>query len=202
MQLTETAYEPSLLEKWRMEMVSESKIEQLLMEYTALFCGVIKTVNQRKHFENYLRGLMSELPRKSVEPIALAFTGEKGVRSLQQFMKRSPLDEAAILKEYQKQLAMRISSENGMLSVDGSDSVKKGKHSVGVGRQYCGTIGKVESCQAGVFTAYAGGAMGLLIENCIFKRNGSAKNTKICAKTATCLKIKYFRPKMKLRCLK
>jgi SRSO17 transposase len=71
-------------------------------------------------------------------------------------MKRSPLDDGAILSEYQNQLAVRISSENGMLSVDGSDSIKKGTHSVGVGRQYCGTIGKVESCQAGVFTAYAG----------------------------------------------
>lgn len=156
MQLTPTAYEPNLLEKWRTEMVCENNIEQLLAEYTALFCEVIKISNQRVHFENYLRGLMSELPRKSVEPIALAFAGEKGVRPMQQFMKRSPLDNDAILGEYQRQLAVRISSENGMLSVDGSDSVKKGTNSVGVGRQYCGTLGKVESCQAGVFTAYAG----------------------------------------------
>lgn len=156
MQLTPTAYEPKLLEKWRMEMVSENKIEELLVEYTILFGDVIKIRNQRVHFENYLRGLMSELPRKSVEPIALSFVGENGVRSMQQFMKRSPLDDEAILNEYQNQLAARISSENGMLSVDGSDSVKKGAHSVGAGRQYCGTVGKVESCQAGVFTAYAG----------------------------------------------
>ena len=156
MQLTQTGYDSSLLEKWRMEMVSESNIEGLLTEYSALFCNVIKISNQRVHFGNYLRGLMSELPRKSVEPIALSFVGENGVRSMQQFMKRSPLDDGAILNEYQNQLATRISSENGMLSVDGSDSVKKGTHSVGVGRQYCGTIGKVDSCQAGVFTAYAG----------------------------------------------
>jgi SRSO17 transposase len=125
MQLTPTAYEPNLLEKWRMEMVNESNIDGLLKEYTYLFCDVIKISNQRVHFENYLRGLMSELPRKSVEPIALAFVGENGVRSMQQFMKRSPLDDGAILNEYQNQLALRISSENGMLSVDGSDSVKK-----------------------------------------------------------------------------
>ena len=156
MQLTATAYEPKFLEKWRTEMVSEDSIERLLTEYTTLFCEVIKTRNQRVHFENYIRGLMSELSRKSIEPIALALVGEKGVRSMQQFMKRSPLDDEAIMGEYQKQLAVRITSKNGMLSVDGSDSVKKGTDSVGVGRQYCGTVGKVESCQAGVFTAYAG----------------------------------------------
>lgn len=40
--------------------------------------------------------------------------------------------------------------------MDGSDFVKKGKNSIGVKRQYCGRLGKVESCQAGVFAAYAG----------------------------------------------
>jgi SRSO17 transposase len=42
-----------------------------------------------------------------------------------------------------------------MLSSDGSDFVKKGKHSAGVKRQYCGRLGKVDNCQAGVFVAYA-----------------------------------------------
>ena len=156
MQITQTGFDANLLEKWRISVIDENNIVKLLSEYVSGYASVIKISNQRIHFENYLHGLMSELSRKSVEPIALCTVGEKGVRPMQQFMKRSTLDDDAVLDEYQKQLAQRISSDNGMLSVDGSDSVKKGGYSAGVGRQYCGTVGKIESCQAGVFVAYAG----------------------------------------------
>jgi SRSO17 transposase len=105
---------------------------------------------------NYLMGLMSDLGRKSVEPIALKIVGEKGVRPLQQFMTRSPLKDGCILGMYQNVFAESVSSENGMLSVDSSENAKKGKNSAGVGRQYCGRLGKVENCQSGVFCAYAG----------------------------------------------
>ena len=42
-----------------------------------------------------------------------------------------------------------------MLTVDSCESVKKGKESVGVARQYCGEVGKVENCQSGVFVGYS-----------------------------------------------
>lgn len=99
---------------------------------------------------------MSNLDRKSIEPIALSMIGGSGVRALQQFVTRSTLDDAAVLGEYQRKLGKTITSGNGMLSVDGSGFVKKGKNSAGVSRQYCGEVGKTENCQAGVFCAYAG----------------------------------------------
>ena len=101
MQLTKTEYSSELLEKWRNEEISEQKITGLLAQYVRSYDKVITNKTQRIHFENYLMGLMSNLDRKSVEPIALSTTGEKGVRSLQQFMTRSALDDSTVLGEYQ-----------------------------------------------------------------------------------------------------
>ena len=154
MQTIRTEYVPELLAEWKNK-VTEEQITKQLTEYAEQFDSVIKNENQRVHFENYIKGLMSNLERKSVEPIALRITGEKGVRSLQQFMKRSPLDDELILDTHQNNLNT-VSSRNGMVSVDSTENAKKGKNSAGVGRQYCGRLGKIENCQSGVFCAYAG----------------------------------------------
>lgn len=106
--------------------------------------------------QTVIRGLLSPLERKSIEPIALYFSGEEYVRPLQQFFSRSSFKEQPILETYRKLLSEQIGSPRGMLSVDDTSFVKKGKHSVGVKRQYCGRLGKTENCQCGVFLAYAG----------------------------------------------
>ena len=69
MQLTRTEYSKELLEKWKNEEVTESKITDLLALYVRSYDTVISNKTQKVHFENYLRGLMSNLDRKSVEPI-------------------------------------------------------------------------------------------------------------------------------------
>jgi hypothetical protein len=57
---------------------------------------------------------------------------------------------------YQKLLSQQIGDGSGMLSVDDTGFVKKGKHSVGVKRQYCGCLGKTKNYQSGMFLAYVG----------------------------------------------
>ncbi|EQD24036.1 MAG: putative transposase, partial [Leptospirillum sp. Group IV 'UBA BS'] len=108
----------------------------------------------------YLAGLCSNLVRKSVEPIALAMN--VGVRSLQRLMTGRDWDEDAMRHLYKEQLAREIASVTpeeislSMITVDDSSFVKKGKESVGVARQYCGRLGKVDNCQSGVFAGFAG----------------------------------------------
>lgn len=103
----------------------------------------------------YISGLLSNSKAKSVEPIALEFLEQRSVRSLQRFMKTYNWDQEAIELRHQSMLSEMIATPEGMINIDGSDFVKKGKESVGVARQYCGEVGKVENSQSGVFVGYS-----------------------------------------------
>ncbi len=103
----------------------------------------------------YLSGLMSNAQAKSVEPIALELLDRSSVRSLQMFMKNYRWDHQGMQCAHQSMLAQLIGRPEGMLTVDSCEFPKKGKESVGVGRQYCGSLGKVENCQSGVFVGYS-----------------------------------------------
>ena len=102
-----------------------------------------------------LKGLMSGLKRKSLDPIASNFLEKGQFRALVNFMSDSDWDDEGMLEFYQADLAGLVSGPSGMLTVDGCDFPKKGNMSVGVKRQYCGRLGKVDNCQAGVFLGYA-----------------------------------------------
>ena len=113
----------------------------------------------------YLRGLKSSLERKTAEGMALLLLNPVSVRRLQDFITNYRWDHDGMLGAYQEALARVIAGpeDEGMLNVDSSEFVKKGRESVGVGRQYCGNLGKVENCQSSVFVGYAGeGVYGLV----------------------------------------
>jgi len=103
----------------------------------------------------YISGLISNKEAKSVEPIALDFLGKGGVRPLQRFMKTCRWDREEMELKNQISLSVTISDPDGMFTVDSCENAKKGKESVGVARQYCGSMGKVENCQSGLFLGYS-----------------------------------------------
>lgn len=107
----------------------------------------------RQHFFNYMVGQFSDLERKSIEPIALAVK-DGNVRALQRFVSDAPWDENNMISKYRNFVNDDLGSPDGALVFDESGFVKKGQDSIGVARQYCGTIGKVDNCQVGVFAAY------------------------------------------------
>jgi len=103
----------------------------------------------------YISGMISNKDAKSIEPIALDFLGKEGVRPLQRFMKNCRWDHDEMELKNQVMLSESISDPDGMITTDSCEFVKKGKESVGVARQYCGSMGKVENCQSGVFVGYS-----------------------------------------------
>lgn len=108
----------------------------------------------RDHFFHYMVGQFSALDRKSIEPIALQVEGGN-VRAMQRGISDAVWDDAQMLRTYHRLVEEDMGAPEGVVIVDESGFPKKGHDSVGVARQYCGALGKVENCQVGVFAAYA-----------------------------------------------
>jgi len=73
---------------------------------------------------------------------------------LQRFVSESPWPWDAVIEQLQAKAGRLLSSAEGVFVLDDSGFPQQGKKSVGVARQYCGTLGKVANCQTGVFLAY------------------------------------------------
>ncbi len=149
------AYDQDMIETMELESIRPEVITSELEKYLEKYKTSFANSSQVKYFETFEKGLLSEMDRKTIEPIALAFLDETEVRGFQQFFSRANFSDEGLLERYQTLLAETLGEAGGFLSVDGSDFPKKGTHSVGVARQYCGRLGKTENCQAGVFVGYA-----------------------------------------------
>jgi SRSO17 transposase len=108
----------------------------------------------REHFFHYMVGQFSELDRKSIEPMALQVEGGH-VRAMQRGISDAVWDDEQMLRTYHRLVNDDVGAPEGVVIFDESGFPKKGHDSVGVARQYCGALGKVENCQVGVFAAYA-----------------------------------------------
>src|SRR5688572_27254663 len=137
----------------------DSLVEEL-QAYHAIYSPLFQRREQRQWSAEYLRGLLLEIPRKSIEPMMLALQGadQNAIRAMQQFVGEGAWNDDAILKRHWREVDETLGDEDGVLTLDGSDFLKQGKESVGVKRQYCGEVGKRANCQAGVFLGYASDA--------------------------------------------
>ncbi len=125
-----------------------------LNDFVDLFRDCYKRDEQRGHAETIIKGFLSNLERKSIEPIALAY--DRKPRAMQKFMQDAPINTARMVGIYRNELSSRVSDPDGMLNIDSTEFPKKGDHSPGVARQHCGRLGKTENCQSWVFVGYTG----------------------------------------------
>jgi SRSO17 transposase len=110
----------------------------------------------RGNFYLYMVGQFSPLERKSIEPIALQVE-DGSVRAMQRFVSDVVWDDASMLRKYHTLVEDDLGDPRAALIFDESGIPKKGDDSAGVARQYCGSTGKVDNCQVGVFAGYASG---------------------------------------------
>ena len=125
-----------------------------LHTYVEQFKHSFTRADQLAWANRYIQGLLDTLPRKSCEPIALALG--VSVRQLQAFLAESAWSTLPVLTQHERLVARSLAdTDDGVFLVDESGMPKQGQHSAAVARQYCGALGKVASCQVGVFVGYA-----------------------------------------------
>ena len=127
----------------------ESELASLLTRIRPLFYRT----ESKKHAEQYVRGLLSPLERKNGWTIAER-VGEREPAALQRFLNLSPWDADALLELNREYAMEHLADPAGILVADPTGFAKKGTKSVGVQRQYSGTLGRIDNCQIATFLCY------------------------------------------------
>jgi len=123
-----------------------------LTKFVEPFAELLIQPVQRQHTADYLTGLISDLKRKNVESIAYRHDQDRG--NLQHFIGCAEWEHRPLMMELARQVGEELGEDDAVIVFDPSAFPKKGKKSVGVARQWCGRLGKVDNCQVAVYMAY------------------------------------------------
>ncbi len=129
------------------------KIKPELTRFLKQFDGCFGRVTTRRYLDLYVEGQLSNLPRKSIEPMADAFS--EPPRNLQEFLGLFRWDEQSVRDQAQQYVARRHTYPQSIGVIDETSFVKKGNKTACVQRQHCGAVGKTENCVVSVHLGYA-----------------------------------------------
>ena len=138
-----------------MDAAEFARIEESFLHYHAEFAPVFGRKQWRQRSRDYLRGLLVQAAERG-NAENLSEVTDASERVLQRFLSEAKWDDEAVIGKLQEYLGTRLAHPEAVWAVDESGFVKQGRKSVGVGRQYCGTVGKIANCQMGVFLAHVG----------------------------------------------
>src|SRR5262245_3006070 len=166
----------------REQLLADAEIDPILLRgvlprlerFLDPFVERLQRSEQEQHARHYVAGLLSDLEDKNVESIAYLHDQER--EPLQQFIGQSPWDHQPWLTELARQVGQQLGSPDGVLVFDPSAFAKKGSASVGVQRQWCARLGKVDNCQVGVYLAYVGRTEHALVDVRLFLPREWAKD--------------------------
>ena len=130
------------------------------------FVASLARKEQVDHASTFVQGLLSDLEHKNVESIAYRFG--QGRMPLQWFVGVSSWDHEPLRDELVRQVGERLGETDGVIVFDPSGFHKSGRNSVGVARQWCGRLGKVDNCQVAVYMGYASRFEHALVDTRLF----------------------------------
>lgn len=142
------------------------QLRPMLNAYLRKFDDCFGRREPMEHLKHYVLGQLSDLPRKSLEPIADA----AGIlpRTLQQFLAIHDWNHERVRDLLSQRVAQRPISRRAVGIIDETSHVKKGNKTAGVQRQWCGRLGKVENCVTTVHLGYADGDFHCLLDSDLF----------------------------------
>lgn len=171
------------------------RLEPLLTDYLERFEDCFARRDTRTHFPVYVRGQLSELPRKSVEPMALA--AGTSVRTLQEFLTFLKWDEGRMRKRVASIVAQEHADDESIGLIDETGWVKKGEQTPGVQRQYCGSVGKQENSIITVHLGYSAGDFHCLLDGDLFLPESWSADRQRCRRAGIPDEVVY-RPKTEI----
>ena len=160
--------------------------------------------DRQEPLNKYCLGLLLEGERKSIEPMAARLDSQntQAVRqSLQHFVANAPWSDETMLEQVRNQVLPGMQKQGPVVAwiVDDTGFPKKGKHSVGVARQYCGQVGKQDNCQVAVSLSVATWAASLPIAYRLYLPEEWAKDTERREKAGVPEEIRFqTKPKIAL----
>lgn len=178
-----------------MDLAQLASLRSELHRFARHFDACIRTCCSRRHLRTYLGGQLGDLPRKSVEPIAL----QAGVapRTLQQFLSLHRWDEEAMRDRLQERVAARHAHAEAIGVVDETASPKKGDKTPGVQRQHCGATGKTDNCIVTVHLGYVAGRFHALLDGDLYLPRSWAEDRERCRAAGIPDEVGY-RPKWQI----
>jgi SRSO17 transposase len=126
-----------------MDAIQLQSLQPALSQWIELFEPCFRKSVTYDHFQSYLIGLLADLRRKSIEPIALA--SGKAVRTMQEFLSMFAWDHTRMNRLLLHRVADRFAG-GGIGVIDATGHPKRGDKTPGVHRQYCGESGKIDNC--------------------------------------------------------
>jgi SRSO17 transposase len=186
---------PLAQEGYGMDAEQIRQLRPQLLEFLAEFNDCFARRDTRAHFPRYVEGQLSDLPRKSIEPMALKTNVP--VRTLQEFVSQHQWDNNRMRDRVQQIVMRDHHGEHSIGLIDETSFVKKGEKTPGVQRQHCGAVGKQENCIVTVHLGYSCGDFQCLIDDDLFLPESWSNDRSRCREAGIPDEVVY-RPKSEI----
>ena len=153
------------------------------------FVKALQSPEQQTNARHYVQGLLSDLDSKDAESIAYLHDRER--QGLQKFIGQAEWEHRPLVTELARQIGAELGEADAVLVFDPSAFAKKGTESVGVQRQWCGRLGKVDNCQVGIYLGYVSRVEQALVDVRLFLPQEWAKDQKRRAKAGVPKDIRF-----------